>query len=121
MPHEWALYLAIIIFIIAVLLRSSPRSPASNDQARLARLEAKLDLLIDKLGVERDTPPGYIGTMGNVGIGFSPPSEAVRDLILKGKKINAIKVFRDQNPGVGLKDAKDAVEAMEAQIKAESY
>ena len=111
MPHEWALYVAIIFFIVAGLLHFSS---ASNDRARIARLEVKVNLLLDKLGVERDTRTGYVG------IGIGPPSQAVRDLILEGKKINAIKAFRDQNPGVGLKDAKDAVEAIEAQLKAES-
>jgi ribosomal protein L7/L12/DNA-directed RNA polymerase subunit RPC12/RpoP len=39
--------------------------------------------------------------------------EDVSDLIRRGKKIEAIKRYREQT-GVGLKEAKDAVEAMEA-------
>jgi ribosomal protein L7/L12/DNA-directed RNA polymerase subunit RPC12/RpoP len=39
--------------------------------------------------------------------------EALADLIRRGKKIEAIKRYREQT-GLGLKEAKDAVEAMEA-------
>jgi len=42
----------------------------------------------------------------------------VRDWVLKGRKINAIKAYRDQNRRVGLKEAKDIVEALEQQMKA---
>lgn len=35
-----------------------------------------------------------------------------------GRKINAIKLYREQK-GVGLKEAKEAVESMEAQMKAQ--
>ena len=40
---------------------------------------------------------------------------AVESLIRNGKKIEAIKVYREQT-GLGLKDAKDAVDALEAQL-----
>jgi ribosomal protein L7/L12 len=50
-----------------------------------------------------------------------PPEAAdiddrVRNLALEGKKIEAIKLYR-QTTGLGLKEAKDAVEAMERGYK----
>ena len=68
------------------------------------RFEAKVNLLLDKFGIEHDTP-----------------SDEVWDYLIRGMKINAIKAFRDQSPGVGLKAAEDAVETIEAQIKTESF
>ncbi|MEE8451854.1 MAG: hypothetical protein V3R99_08065 [Thermoguttaceae bacterium] len=44
------------------------------------------------------------------------PIEAeVLKLLQSGKKIAAIKLYRENHPGIGLKEAKDAVEAMAAQ------
>jgi ribosomal protein L7/L12 len=47
-----------------------------------------------------------------------PVTPGTRDelatMIAEGKKIQAIKLYRELNPGLSLKDAKDAVEAMEA-------
>lgn len=45
-------------------------------------------------------------------IGLQIP-ERSRQLLAEGKKIEAIKVYREET-GAGLKDAKDAVEAYEA-------
>lgn len=39
------------------------------------------------------------------------PAE-VRDLALRGNKIEAIKRLRERNPGLGLKEAKDLVDAV---------
>jgi hypothetical protein len=60
--------------------------------AELSRVEAKLDLLLQNAGLKYDP---YANVSRDVG-------EALR----RGEKINAIK-------GVGLKEAKDAVEAMQ--------
>jgi len=43
--------------------------------------------------------------------------EQVTALIIAGQKIMAIKAYREMHPGLGLKEAKDAVEAMEARLK----
>ena len=40
------------------------------------------------------------------------PSAEVAQLTNAGQVIDAIKLYRDQNPGVGLKEAKDVVDAM---------
>ncbi|GAA2150901.1 MULTISPECIES: ribosomal protein L7/L12 [Glycomyces] len=67
----------------------------------LARIERKLDLVMQHLDI-RDYAPTEPDPFGEV-----------RDLIMRGKKIQAIKVYREIT-GTSLKDAKDAVERMEA-------
>ncbi|MER7762538.1 ribosomal protein L7/L12 [Streptomyces sp. NPDC097619] len=62
-----------------------------------ARLERRLDLLMTHLGIEERTEPGMA---------------EVRALLLKGRKIEAIKEYR-RLTGAGLREAKEAVEAME--------
>ena len=106
MSHDLMVGLAIGVF--AGMGGFFSRSSASNDQVRLVRLEAKLNLLLDRLGVEHDVPSSE----------HDAPGEEVRDWVLKGRKINAIKAYRDQNRRVGLKEAKDIVEALEQQMKA---
>ena len=51
-----------------------------------------------------------------LGIEETPLTE-VQELIAQGRKINAIKLYREQT-GAGLAASKDAVLAMEAQMKA---
>jgi len=44
----------------------------------------------------------------------------VADLLFAGKKIDAIKLYRERvEPGAGLKEAKDAVERLEAELRAQ--
>ncbi|GAA2146117.1 ribosomal protein bL12 [Glycomyces algeriensis] len=66
----------------------------------LARIERKLDLVMQHLGLHDYAPPA------------PDPLTEVRALIGQGKKIQAIKVYRELT-GVGLKEAKDAVEMLE--------
>jgi ribosomal protein L7/L12 len=71
----------------------------------LARIERKLDLVMQHLGLHDSAfhhaaPPG------------PDPLTEVLALIAQGKKIQAIKVYRERT-GVGLKEAKDAVERLE--------
>ena len=69
------------------------------DRAQLSRIEKKLDLILQHLGLEfvDDSPPGSL-------------SPAVQELARDPRrKIAAIKLHREQT-GVGLKEAKDAVE-----------
>ena len=41
-----------------------------------------------------------------------PPSEKVRQLTSMGQAIDAIKLYRNQNPGVGLAEAKSVIDAL---------
>jgi hypothetical protein len=69
---------------------------ASQDRGRLRRVEEKLDLILKHLGITFVDESGL-------------PAEA-RTLADMGQKIAAIKVLRDAT-GMGLREAKDAVEA----------
>ena len=79
----------------AVIARFKP-----SDAARLRRLEEKIDLILTHLGLDYQeaTVPG----------GLSDEVKALADD--PAKKIEAIKLHREQT-GLGLKAAKDAVEA----------
>ena len=91
---DYAMIALIVAFSAgsAVVLRPS-------DQARLKRLERKLDLLLKHFEIK---DPGL-----NV---VDDLSEEVRKLADDGQKIEAIKLHREQT-GLGLKESKDAVEA----------
>ena len=71
-----------------------------GDRRQLIRLEKKVDLILQHLGIDYrdDVPP-------------CPLSPEVQELARNPlQKIQAIKVHREQT-GVGLREAKDAVEA----------
>ena len=70
-----------------------------SDRSRLRRLESKLDLLLKHFQIA-DASLDVVDGL----------SAEVRQLADAGQKIEAIKVHREQT-GLGLKDAKDAVEA----------
>ena len=67
----------------------------SQTDKRVARVERKLDLVIDHLGLNGEDP-----RMGEV-----------VSLVRTDKKIQAIKVYREIT-GAGLKEAKDAVDRL---------
>ncbi len=71
---------------------------SSTDRARLRRIEQKLDLIIQHLGLALpdNSPPGM--------------TDEIRALADNGNKIGAIKLYREHN-GADLKDAKDASDA----------
>lgn len=89
---------AILAGIVA-LLSGGAAAAASRflpgDRARLARIEQKLDMILAELGLK-----------------YAPPQQDSWQELANdpGQKIAAIKAYREQH-GVGLKDAKDAVEA----------
>lgn len=74
------------------------------DQARLRRIERQLDYLFQHFGIDpRVVDAQPVGLPGD----FYAALQA-------GKMINAIKIYREVT-GVGLKEAKDAVEAIARQ------
>ena len=66
----------------------------------LARIERKLDLVMQHLEIRDYAPTG------------PDPLAQVRDLARRGRKIEAIKAYRELT-GVGLREAKDAVEGLD--------
>ncbi len=72
-------------------------------QRRLTRLEKKTDAIMQHLGLAYE-PPAPSG------------SDTVTGLIRAGKKIEAIKIYREET-GAGLKEAKDAVEAIQDRLR----
>lgn len=87
-------------FVLVLLILLGGRRAAADQQARrLATVERKLDLIMTHLGIREPEPEA--------------PVEVLQEL-LAGRKIQAIKVYRTAT-GVGLKDAKDAVELLARQ------
>ncbi len=78
---------------------------------RLALLEAHVDWLYQNSGYA--PPYGHSGTppVTSVSSGGGGYSEAVLELVRDGNKIGAIKQYREET-GVGLKEAKDAVDRL---------
>ena len=111
MPHDLLAPVCIIGAVVLIWLLSrrtggassaSAVQPPTDSHFRLAQLEAKVNFLMKTLGVTDDMPV----------------DDEVQGFLARGMKIEAIKAYRTQNPGAGLKDAKDAVDALEAQSKA---
>jgi hypothetical protein len=91
---------AVIVSVASYLVLDRILSrPGNADDARLARLEKRISGIEAHLGIERDAG-----------------REEVVTLILEGKMINAIKLYREQT-GIGLREAKEAVEQMERDLK----
>lgn len=66
-------------------------------ERKIDRLERKLDLVIKQLGI---VDPGSIADWSDID-----------ELLQRGKKIQAIKRYRELDPAAGLAEARDAVEA----------
>ncbi|MEU2155061.1 ribosomal protein L7/L12 [Streptomyces sp. NPDC019396] len=91
--------IAVLLAVIGVLLLSgSIDLKLSRMDRRVARLERKIDLVLDHMGASEPADPRL---------------ERVTALLREGKKIEAIKVYREVTDA-DLKEAKDAVERMEA-------
>ena len=73
-------------------------------EARLQAIEAKLDAIMAHLGIG----PGGGQAQGFVSNDPQGMPDVV-ELVRRGKLIQAIKIYRERT-GVGLKEAKDAVE-----------
>ncbi|MFE6620722.1 ribosomal protein L7/L12 [Streptomyces sp. NPDC008086] len=71
------------------------QSRISQADQRVARVERKLDLVLDHLGLD----------------GADPRMGEVLSLVRTDKKIQAIKVYREIT-GAGLKEAKEAVDRL---------
>ena len=74
-------------------------------QLKVADLERKLTFVLDQLHLVYAAEP------------LNPALTAAADLLRGGNKLEAIKVYQKQT-GVGLKEAKEAVEALEKSLGA---
>jgi len=95
---------AIIAWIVAAFAGGAAYTARQRvDLGRLERqlnqLQQKMDALLKHQGVELPPPPPS---------GLSPEVERLASD--PGTKIQAIKLYRDQNPGVGLAEAKAKIE-----------
>ena len=70
-------------------------------QRQLDRIEAKLDRILEHLGLDFDEDAAGLATV----------SSAVRDLAAQGRKIEAIKLLREET-GAGLSEAKAVVDRL---------
>ncbi|MEW2402698.1 hypothetical protein [Streptomyces sp. NPDC046862] len=93
-PTDRTAYL--IIFLTTIGLWGTIEYKVRSVDRRTARLERKVDLVLESLGVE------YV----------DPALDEVDTLVREGKKIQAIKRYRIIT-GANLSEAKDAVERME--------
>lgn len=84
---------AVVALIVAVFSRV--QSPSGRLESDLRRVERKVDLLLKSYGLQL---PQLI----------SPEVQAL--LKDSGRKIEAIRLHREQNPGLGLAEAKQQVE-----------
>jgi ribosomal protein L7/L12 len=87
---------ALILAVVAVLALSTRRGPDPDAARRLAAVERKLDLIMENLGIQEPVPDVH---------------PMVLQELQQGRKIQAIKAYREAT-GVGLKEAKDEVEAI---------
>lgn len=91
---EWWTYLAIAAgTAAAVMTFGDSRSRQRRTAAQLAAVEHKLQLIIDHLGI----------------VGVQPHLPEVMAHLEQGKKLHAIKAYRDAT-GSGLAEAKESVE-----------
>jgi ribosomal protein L7/L12 len=88
--------IALIVLLAGLTITNSLRTP--SNAFKLRRLEAKVDMILRHLGLEYQDPAGHL----------PDDVKALADDPMK--KIAAIKMLR-KNTGLGLKEAKDAVEA----------
>lgn len=86
----------VVLVLVYFAIESSERKVRKELSHRLNRLEGKVDLLLKHAGLEE--PP-------------LPRQDEVVALVRAGKKIEAIKVYREAT-GVGLAEAKSAVERL---------
>lgn len=75
-------------------------------EVKMSRMEAMMQALLARMGIDpaEVEPPE------------PPVQQAIRDAMLSGNKIKAIQLYREQY-GADLKSAKDAVDAMEHQMR----
>jgi ribosomal protein L7/L12 len=95
MDYGMLLFGVVVLVAVVGLASSSTDRKLGRVDRRLARVERKLDAIADRLGVSTE----------------EPELAEVSALLRQGKKIQAIKAYRDRT-GADLKEARDAVERL---------
>lgn len=98
---EWVVPFAVMLplMLVALIAAGGRRGTVDHQARRLAAVERKLDLIMAHLGIREPGPDA--------------PAAVLQEL-LAGRKIQAIKEFREAT-GATLKEAKDAVELLARQ------
>ncbi|MGV4986231.1 ribosomal protein L7/L12 [Streptomyces sp. NPDC001709] len=86
-------FLALALAVLGCAVNVESRLARAD--RRLARVERKLDLIMEHLDLREE----------------HPRMDEVAALVREGKKIHAIKLYREST-GAGLKEAKDAVDRL---------
>jgi large subunit ribosomal protein L7/L12 len=107
------------IVLLGVIISSKFRTSSGGDQARIDGIERKVEQLTAAVtslqGRSRDDGTGMIATVPvskSYLVSSGSLSPGVRALADQGRKLEAIKLLREES-GLGLKEAKDAVDDYE--------
>ncbi|MCW3059245.1 MAG: hypothetical protein JWQ02_1066 [Capsulimonas sp.] len=100
--HDIILIAVMVLIAVLVQRWAEPKS-STQDEARIARLERKVEML---LAQQRR------GEAANASSYPQPvPMDEVRALVRQGNTLGAIQLYREVT-GEGLKESKDAVDAL---------
>jgi ribosomal protein L7/L12 len=99
--HDIILIAVMVLIAVLVQRWAEPKS-STQDEARIARLERKVEML---LAQQRRSEAA------NTSYPQSAPMDEVRALVRQGNTLGAIQLYREVT-GEGLKESKDAVDAL---------
>jgi ribosomal protein L7/L12 len=99
-----AIFTAIGVLLILIILLIILSRPQSRNDWRISQVERKLDIILQQLGI--DTSDASL--------------EVVKSQLARNKKVEALKIFREINPGISLKDAVSSVDAIEREMRHQS-
>ncbi|MEO7719045.1 MAG: hypothetical protein ABIY70_22840 [Capsulimonas sp.] len=99
--HDIILIAVMVLIAVLVQRWSEPKS-STQDEARIARLERKVEMLLAQQRRSEAANASYPQPV---------PMDEVRALVRQGNTLGAIQLYREVT-GEGLKESKDAVDAL---------